>query len=606
MRYSARILFVVSLFLLTLFVLKPQAFAQVQQLSPEPAQQTTDNSSNNINNFLTPNADPDVPQNHHSYTQIVLIDLLSATMCQLTGIDPDDPSQPCLGVNPSTGKIAEPPKTSSAMIGQSQYEPQVGGALGLMANYISALYVPAVSSSQYVGYLADNFGIVQKADAATPATNCSPTVGYGFCGLAPIFTLWSGIRDFAYAMLTVLFIAIGIGVMLRFRVDPRTVMTLQNQIPRVIIAILLITFSYAIAGLMVDLMWTATYAGINYITSKNVSNIEICIPTAKPLSQALDQRLNDDPLSFTNTVFRRINPGNDCNNLGLDNGLLSLSSGVAAALGTLVTQTIKDLLGINSGCGLDLNPFHDIGCIAQDAIGTFLIWVSEQIVKLIVFIALLIALFRLWFKLIQAYVTFLIFVIMGPIWIVFGLIPGRPLGFEKWIRIVFANLAVFPLVAFLLTFARIIVSSIPQGTSPENVFIPPLVGNPNISTFTVFIGFGAIMLAPSVPDLIKERMKATGQGKYGQTLAAGLGYAAGAATSPARKAWEGLNRRNPTTGAPEGALAVRKNQLWMKTPMGRRGVARREAGQHAWSGAFGRGTSTKEINAGLKSATGCI
>jgi hypothetical protein len=579
MRTTARVLFATLFLLLLVSSFNIQAYAQTTQVSPIPSvSQAPTESSNNVDNYLSPNADSDVPENHHAYTQIVLIDTVSAFMCQLTGIDPTDPKQACLGVNPATGKISEPP-TQSQTFGHVQSQPEIGGAVGAMTSYISALYVPAVSSTQYMSYLADNFGITKQADAATPAANnaqCSKTFGYGFCGLTPIFTLWTGVRDFAYVMLTVLFIAIGIGVMLRFRVDPRTVMTLQNQIPRVVVAILLITFSYAIAGAMIDIMWTATYAGINFITQQ--SNVEICIPTAKPLSEALDQRLNDDPLSFTNTIFRRINPGNNCNGLGVDSGILSLSSGVSAALGTLVTQTLKDLLGINSGCGIDLNPFHDIGCVATDAIGTFLLWVSEQIVKLIIIIALLIALFRLWFQLIKCYVTFLIFVIMGPLWIVFGLIPGRPLGFEKWLRIVFANLAVFPLVAFLLAFARVIVDAVPQGANPTNTFIPPLVGNPNISSFATFIGFGAIMLAPTVPDLIKERMKATGQAKFGASIAAGLGYAAGAATNPAKKTWESLNRKNAMTGEAEGSLAIAKQRMWQKTPVfGRRAIAKKHA-----------------------------
>src|SRR5258708_33078811 len=116
---------------------------------------------------------------------------------------------------------------------------------------------------------------------------------------------------------------------------------------------------------------------------------------------------------------------------------------------------------------------------------------------------------------------------MGPIWIVLGLIPGRPMGFEKWLRIIFSNLAVCPLVAFLLVFARVIVDAVPAGGGAQGTFfVPPLVGNPSLATFSDLMGFGAIMIAPSIPDLIKERMKATGQGKYGATIAAGVGLAA--------------------------------------------------------------------------------
>ncbi|HVA96104.1 MAG TPA: hypothetical protein VND99_00465 [Candidatus Acidoferrales bacterium] len=580
MRVSARIITAVILSLfIGFFFIKPVSAQTNQQPSPIVPQ-----SSNSVANFLVPNTDSDVPQNHHSYAQIVFIDAISAIMCELTGVDPSNPNQACLGVNPTTGKIGLATPTGSQTFGQAQNQP-VGGAVGLMAQSISVLYVPAVSSQQYFGYLADNFGIVKQTYAAPlKMGNCNNSpVGYGFCGLSPIFTLWSNIRDLAYALLTVLFITIGIGVMLRFKVDPRTVMTLQNQIPRVIIAILLITFSYAIAGLMIDLMWTVTYTGIDFISKASPDSkiAASCPSTPTPLAQNVEQRLLDQPISFTNTIFRA-----DCNGL-IDNGLLSLSDKVSSSLGDLIQQLLHDLLfgGGANDCHVDwwaavlvIPAIGEVGkCLLGSVMLNVFLWLTEQLVKLIIIIAILIALFRLWFQLIKTYLTFLIFVILGPVWIVLGLVPGRPMGFEKWLRIVFSNLAVFPLVAFILVFARVIVDSV-HGANPQNVFIPPLVGNPSLSTFSDLMGFGAILLAPSIPDLIKERMKATGQGKYGATIAAGIGMGAAAFSAPGKKVWEGLNRRNPTTGEAEGSLAIMKQRAWQKTPFfGRRAIAKRQA-----------------------------
>src|SRR5215469_4549710 len=145
MRISARILFV-AVVLLLFGSSKTLAFAQTIQSS------TANNQPPPINNFLMPSVDSNVPQNHHEFTQIVMIDVLSAIMCQLTGIDPADPKQPCLDVNPTTGKIGMPPANPTAKFGQAQ-TPQVGGALGLMGIFISDLYTPAVSSTQYVDYM---------------------------------------------------------------------------------------------------------------------------------------------------------------------------------------------------------------------------------------------------------------------------------------------------------------------------------------------------------------------------------------------------------------------------------------------------------------------
>jgi len=591
MRIAAQSIFVTFCCVIALTLCVPQAFAQTVSTYPQASTQ----------NYFT-NTEPDVPQNHHMFMQIQLIDILSAAMCQLTGVDPTDPSQPCLGVDPTTGKIGF--ATQPQQFGNGQGTTQVGGAVGLMTNYISSLYVPAVGTGQYVNYMASNFGIVKSAYAA-PAQDCNKSkFGYGLCGLSPLLILWADVRDLSYALLTILFIAIGIGVMLRFRVDPRTVMTLQNQIPRVIIAILLITFSFAIAGAMIDIMWTATYAGVNFISNASPnSKIAINCPNdpGRPINQVAETRLVDQPISFTNTVFRA-----DCKG-AIDNGLLSLATKVSESLGDLAQQLVHDLLFSNgSSCHTNwFNPLSVLGgavkCVLENGAMSFFLWITEFLIKLIIVITILIALLRLWFNLIKCYLTFLIFVILGPIWIVLGLIPGRPMGFEKWLRIIFANLAVFPLVAFILVFARVITDLVPSGPStPSTVFVPPLIGNPSISTFSDLMGFGAIMIAPTIPDLIKDRMKATGQGKYGASIAAGIGMGAAAFSSPGRRVWENLNRKNPNTGAPEGALAVRRAEMIRRMPVVGRRVIARDKRRVDVGQAFHQGTLGEQRRARLR------
>ena len=559
MRVAARTVFIVFCCVLAFTLFAPPAHAQTVIPSPSPITQSPND------NFFFPNTAANVPRDHHMYAQIELFDILSAFMCQLTGIDPTNPSQSCLGVNTTNGQIGFAP-SQSQQFGMASSPQKIGGALGVMNQLISSLYIPVVSSTQYAGYLADNFSLTKPAYAAY--TNCNKSqFGYGFCGLSPLLQLWSNVRDLSYALLTILFIAIGIGVMFRFKVDPRTVMTLQNQIPRVIIAILLITFSFAIAGGLIDVMWTATYAGINFIASASPkSQIDICPAGPKPLNQVVETRLLDQPISFTNTLFEV-----NCQST-FDNGMLNLATKVSDSLGDLVQTVVHDMLLGGDACHITWwNPLSILGgaakCALENGALSVILWLAEFLVKLIIIVTILVALFRLWYKLITCYLTFLIFVILGPIWIVLGLIPGRPMGFEKWLRIIFANLAVFPLVAFVLVFARVLSDIVPTGASTaDTVFVPPLVGNPSISTFSGLMGFGAIMIAPTIPDIIKERLKAKSQSNLGAVVGAGVAAGATIATSPGRKAYENLNRRNATTGAPEGRLAIAKANMARKMP----------------------------------------
>ena len=59
-------------------------------------------------------------------------------------------------------------------------------------------------------------------------------------------------RNFAYVLITLLFIIMGLMIMFRVKIDPRTVVSFQSALPKIIMALILVTFSYAIVGLLID------------------------------------------------------------------------------------------------------------------------------------------------------------------------------------------------------------------------------------------------------------------------------------------------------------------------------------------------------------------
>lgn len=309
---SARAIICVVLFA-AFFLLfgKTQSFAQTS--TPPPA----------ANPFLAPNVDADVPRNQHTYTQAVTIEVLSAVICQITGIDPIDPSLGCLGINPETRKLG---------LVKPQFDEngnrELGGMLGATTDLIAATYQQPATSGVYSEYLADNFGIVQKAHAQETS--------YGFNGLRPILKLWEAVRNIAYILLTLAFIFIGVGVMLRVKIDPRTVMTIQNQIPKVIIGIILITLSYAISAVLIDLMWVSTYAGVNVLSNHYPK-------PGETLAQKANKNIINNPLTFTNQIFETGKNG------PFGNGVFHITQDTSNNVGEFLRQIVKDLLGVDDG-----------------------------------------------------------------------------------------------------------------------------------------------------------------------------------------------------------------------------------------------------------------
>src|SRR3989344_1573550 len=99
-----------------------------------------------------------------------------------------------------------------------------------------------------IGYLKDigtKLHIIPEAEAQ----------GFGFTAVNPILQLWRIVRDLTYFLLILVIVVMAFMIMFRVRTSPQTVITIQSAIPRIIFALILITFSYAIAGFMIDLMY---------------------------------------------------------------------------------------------------------------------------------------------------------------------------------------------------------------------------------------------------------------------------------------------------------------------------------------------------------------
>ncbi len=473
------------------------------------------------------NTEPGVPQDFSTYTQSVFINIMATAGCHLTGVNITKGDEKCLGVNPQTGKIG--------------YVDGGGGLIGITSNMIASTFTIPVSSTHYGQYLAKNFGITktaqaQQTDHADP--NASRT---GFEGLRPILPIWQIFRNLVYTLFVLLFVLIGLGIMFRVKIDPRTVMTIQNQIPKVIIALILVTFSYAIAGFLIDLMYLFIYLILNifkeYIDIErfNAGRIQGSNPiTAVGFSMGLSMAWQASQ--------------------GLGNVIGSLFEGT---YGNMVAGVIGGILGGMAGGGIGTVVTGAIGFGVGFLGGTKLLGtVGGLIAFLVLAIAILQALFKLWFALLKAYIFILINTIFSPFWIAAGLIPGSSLNFGGWMRDMIGNLAAFPATLFMLIMGKIFMDIFSTGQNANTYFTPPFIGNPgNPSQFGGLIGIGIILLTPNVVTIVRSTIKAP-EGKLtsgvGQSIkqgASGLGALGGALNSR-------LIPRNKQTGQAEGGLVA--------------------------------------------------
>lgn len=486
MKIPARILSFFFVFLLLFFAFKPLAFAQT----------------------IPANTNPDVPNNLHTFTQSLLIEVTSSLTCLISGVDPVNPQGQCLGIDPQTHKIG--------------YVQNGGGAIGAMGGLIAMTFTPPAHTRDFVGYLSRNFGIVKPAYADN---------GLGFTQLSPLLNIWTVFRNITYLLFVIVFIVIGFAIMFRIHIDPRTVMTIENQIPKIIVALILVTFSFAIAGFLIDIMYVFMYMAFGIFSQiPGITGLDTLNPTFLQGKNALEAANglnagggvlgNGGVFGFAMTITSSV-IGTIFNFLGIGGNFGGIADGsYINAFIHLVSAGVGIFMGVQGyqisdptifGWSIPVNIPAGLAMTAAAATGTdiFLRTVLPNlIVYLVVTIAMLFALIRLWFTLIQAYVFLLIDVVLAPFWIIAGLIPGGNISFVSWLRETGAELMAFPATIVMFLLGRVFIDVFAK-SSPNSFFVPPLIGDPGSPNLMgSLIGFGMILMTPNVVSMMKGWVKA--------------------------------------------------------------------------------------------------
>jgi hypothetical protein len=383
------------------------------------------------------------------------------------------------------------------------------GAIGNLSEMVGYLYIPPASSSEYLADLGKNFNIVNPVYAQTD----------GFQKLIFLLPSWKIFRNVSYSLIAIVFIVIGFMIIFRSKINPQTVITVQSSIPKIIMTLILITFSYAIAGLMIDLIYFITGLGVSLFDPEKSINRYINMSLFEYLGGMIS-------LSAESSV-----------------GIWGLKLSIGGVLGGIIGALISGAFLSGFGIGI-------------------------LIVGLIFAIILLIAIFKLFFSLLRIYIKILLLIVTAPVQILMGAIPGSEIGFKSWIKALFSSIIVFPAVALFL-----IIGSAICNIENKNVWAPPLIPEASSNLLIALLGFGMILLAARVPDIIRsvfERQPFEYGGALGQALLPGpvkgatkLGFYSGAETGI--EAVEGrAAAAGRTTGVDVGAARVARRLLGLK------------------------------------------
>ncbi len=397
------------------------------------------------------------------------------------------------------------------------------GALQTTSNLIAGLYrVPPASGVYYAYDVLHRLGV-------TPAY----AQGVGFTGLQPILPIWKAFRNVTYILFTLVFIFMGLAIIFRFKISPQAVITIENALPKIVGALILVTFSYAIAGFMIDLMYVVIGLGIAILKPAIDQNLWQGILSGAALGAAT----GGPEGAVAGGAAGALPAAASAENV-INWGFLSLVPPFALLVvqGGTFTALIGGVIGAALGTivGTIAIPIPVIGSLIGGVAGGLGGAKAGAILGSLIFaIIAFFCLVKLFIALVKAYINVVLKIILGPFQIMLGALPVnfKGIGFGEWLKGLVTELAIFPAV-IIVAFLGLIVSYSAISNN-GGMWIAPLIGPPNVGPDTgvsgaiikVVLGLGFLLTLSSLPDIIRKVMSSSSM--FGAAVGQAFGPAKG-------------------------------------------------------------------------------
>ncbi|MGI6423244.1 MAG: hypothetical protein ACOX0X_01310 [Candidatus Dojkabacteria bacterium] len=281
------------------------------------------------------------------------------------------------------------------------------GVLGLASDagdFAYAIYptvnVPEHLAQQWVPGYAEN------SVSLYAATHDS---GYQVLTDSGIVGLWNRVLNLSYVVFVIIMIIAGFMIMFRHKLGGQTMVTIGNVLPGVIVALVLATFSFAIAGLIIDLGGVLT--GL--------------------------------------LVFIFGEGGMEAGSIATLGGLMKAVMGWGVFIGGGVTSGSLVL----GGKGLTAVISKVIGSATKWlwlGKGVTILGTIGLILLLVVLGIIVVGAIKVLIALYKALFSLLISVILAPIQITAGALPGNSHMIKNWFLSILRNVLVFPVVLFIV------------------------------------------------------------------------------------------------------------------------------------------------------------
>ncbi len=281
--------------------------------------------------------------------------------------------------------------------------------------------------------------------------------------LNPIVHIWEMVRDLAYALAAIILAIMGVMIMFRKKISATAVMTVQQAIPHIVVALILITFSFPIAGLLVDV--------------GRVAKQLIDVHVGTTLATTLEVQMGvDDPMS----------PIQPFAALGV------------LEFGSFIDPTVNMVFNF-----LTLLP--GLGSLSQ---------AFRAMLTLILTIIIFVISVYLFWTLVITFTKIILGTIFAPLAFLWGALPGQEDHTSRWFRGFMVNVLSFPVIYFLFNLAVYFAGA---GKFGQDIDMPTDLGwGGAIAHQTIsvsgFIAMALFITASKVPKILEDAFEVTAPG----------------------------------------------------------------------------------------------
>ncbi len=347
--------------------------------------------------------------------------------------------------------------------------------------------------------------------------------GIGFAGLQPILPIWKLMRDAALLLIVLVVVFIGFLIMFRFKINAQTVVSLENSLPRIVIALILIVFSFPIAGFLIDMMYVITALGVSLIASNSVFNI--------------------DPATYHSRLFGG-NTGSLFNLVFWNADALNLGPALFSILPSFVNVIIRVSIVIggmwlikrlSAPVATAIESKTDVieavlKFVGMTALIVIFSTLAPLLLSLIIILLTGLAVFiRIFIIIFKAYIKILLRIMFAPLILMLDAIPGRKM-FSNWVRGLIGDLMIVPITVIFIMLSTVIVN-LPNDSTV--LWQPPFLYSQQARAIYVLIGMGILYAIPNVYKMAKQMIGIKEQQGSGLGLGlflGGIGGVGGAAT----------------------------------------------------------------------------